>query len=76
MVFFRQPVVYDAAAATLSAPGHCPAYLPDTGGAAYDVAGVRVNEILSRLLAVNPNDNQGVRYELPGRWFETATLQQ
>ena len=31
-------------------------------------------EILSRLLAVNPNDNQGVRYELPGCWFETGNI--
>ena len=31
-------------------------------------------EILSRLLAVNPNDNQGVRYELPGCWFETGDI--
>ena len=28
--------------------------------------------VLSRLLAVNPNDNQGVRYELPQCWFETG----
>ena len=27
--------------------------------------------ILSRLLAVNPNDNLGVRYELPACWLET-----
>ena len=30
--------------------------------------------ILSRLLAVNPNDNQGVRYELPQCWFETGDI--
>ena len=31
-------------------------------------------EILSRLLHVNPNDNQGVRYELPACWFETGDI--
>ena len=30
--------------------------------------------ILGRLLAVNPNDNQGVRYELPKCWFETGDV--
>ena len=30
--------------------------------------------ILGRLLAVNPNDNQGVRYELPQCWFETGDV--
>ena len=28
--------------------------------------------ILSRILIVNHDDNQGVRYELPGCWFETG----
>ena len=28
--------------------------------------------IFTRLLAVNPNDNQGVRYVLPKCWFETS----
>ena len=31
-------------------------------------------EILSRQFGVNPNDNQGVRYELPGCWFETGDI--
>lgn len=30
--------------------------------------------ILSRLLAVNPDDNLGVRYELPLCWFETGDI--
>ena len=31
-------------------------------------------EILSRLLAVNPNDNQGACYELTSCWFETGKI--
>ena len=31
-------------------------------------------EILGRLLRVNPNDNQGARYELPACWFETGDI--
>lgn len=30
--------------------------------------------ILSRLLAVDPGDNQGVRHELPGCWLETGNF--
>ena len=41
---------------------------PPDGPGAWDNAIL----ILGRLLAVNPNDNQGVRYELPQCWFETG----
>ena len=30
--------------------------------------------ILGRILAVDPGDNQGVRYELPGCWLETGNI--
>ena len=30
--------------------------------------------ILGRLLAVNPNDDQGVRYEIPDCWFATGNI--
>lgn len=35
---------------------------------------VRMMELIEQFDAVNPNDNLGVRYELPRCWFETGDI--